>query len=78
MTFDLERIIESKGAWRPCLAQRPVAEKLANAGLAARPGACHPRRAKGQEATGLPESLPEYPLKPPKARSCARAGSSPN
>lgn len=29
MTFDLQRIIESKRAWRHALAQRPVAEKLA-------------------------------------------------
>jgi hypothetical protein len=29
MTFDLQRIIESKRAWRRSLAQRPVAEKLA-------------------------------------------------
>lgn len=29
MTFDLQRIIESKRAWRRELAQRPVAEKLA-------------------------------------------------
>ena len=29
MTFDLQRIIESKRAWRRALAQRPVAKKLA-------------------------------------------------
>jgi len=29
MTFDLQRIIESKRAWRRALAQRPVSEKLA-------------------------------------------------
>lgn len=29
MTFDLQRIIESKRAWRRELAQRPIAEKLA-------------------------------------------------
>jgi len=28
MTFDLQRILEGKRAWRRSLAQRPVAEKL--------------------------------------------------
>ena len=66
MTSDLQRIMESKRAWRRSLAQRPMAEKLpllddlrdrARAICAA---------ATRQEATAVRESPAEYRIKPRK------------
>ena len=66
MTSDLQRIIESKRAWRRSLAQRPVAEKLALLDeLRDRVRAIR-AAATRQEATALRESLPEYRIKPRK------------
>lgn len=66
MTFDLQRIMESKRAWRRSLAQRPVAEKLAL--LDALRDRARTIRAVGkrQGAMVFRESPPERPHKPPK------------
>jgi hypothetical protein len=60
MTFDLQRIIESKRAWRRALVQRPVAEKLVM--LEALRDRAHTIRAAASrpEATGVCEFAPEY------------------
>jgi hypothetical protein len=66
MTSDLQRIIESKRAWRRSLAQRPVAEKLAlleelrDRARAIRAAAIR------HQATALRESPPEYRARPQK------------
>ncbi len=65
MSFDLQRIIESKRALRRSLAQRPVAEKLAlldelrDRALAIRAAATR------RKATGLRVHPPGYRGKPP-------------
>jgi len=65
MTFDLQRIMESKRAWRRSLAQRPVAEKLALLDELRDRARAIRAAATRQEATVLRESPPEYPLEPP-------------
>ena len=60
MSFDLQRILESKRALRRNLASRPVAEKLAMLDeLRERARTIH-------EAAALRESAPEYSVKPRK------------
>ncbi len=64
MTFDLQRILESKRAWRRSMARRPVAEKLAlldtmrDRLLAIRGAAAR------RDATVLREPPPEFRVKP--------------
>ena len=66
MTSDLQRIIESKRAWRRSLAQRPVAEKLAMLDeLRDRTRAIRAAAAR-RKATVVRESPPEYRAKPRK------------
>ena len=66
MTFDLQRIIESKRAWRRSLAQRPVAEKLAMLDeLRDRTRAIRAAAARWR-AMVVRESPPEYHTKPPQ------------
>jgi len=64
MTFDLQRVIESKRAYRRSLAQLPVAEKLAMLDeLRDRTRAIR-AAAAGREAAVVRESPPEYHGKP--------------
>jgi hypothetical protein len=66
MTFDLQRVIESKRAYRRSLAQRPVAEKLAMLDeLRDRTRAIRAAAAR-REATVVRESPPEYQAETPK------------
>ncbi len=66
MTFDIQRVIESKRAYRRLLAQRPVAEKLAMLDeLRDRTRAIRAAAAR-LEATAVRESPPEYRSQPPK------------
>jgi len=66
MTFDLQRVIESKRAYRRSLARRPVAEKLAMLDeLRDRTRAIR-AAAACREATVVRESPPEYRAKPRK------------
>ena len=66
MSFDLQRIIESKRAWRRSLAQRPVAEKLALLEeLRDRAGAIR-AAATRQKVMRLREFPPGYRIKPRK------------
>lgn len=60
MTFDLQRVIESKRAYRRKLAQRSVGEKLAML------DELRERTRAIQEATGVREPPPEYDAQPPK------------
>ena len=66
MTSDLQRIIESKRAWRRSLAQRPVAEKLALLDELRDRARAIRAAATRQQATALRESPPEYRFRPPK------------
>jgi hypothetical protein len=66
MTFDLQRIIESKYAYRRSLARRPVAEKLAMLDeLRDRTRTIRAAAAR-REASAVRESAPEYHGKHPK------------
>lgn len=66
MTFDLQRVVESKRAYRRKLAQRPVAEKLAMLDeLRERTRAIRSAGAR-REATAVREAPPEYRAKHPK------------
>jgi hypothetical protein len=65
MTFDLQRVIESKRVYRHSLAQRPVAEKLAMLDeLRDRTRAIRAAAAR-REATLVRESPTEYRTEPP-------------
>jgi len=66
MISDLQRIMESKRAWRRSLAQRPVAEKLALLDELRDRARAIRAAAKRQQATALRESPPEYCVKPRK------------
>jgi hypothetical protein len=66
MTFDLERILESKRALRRSLAQRPVAEKLALLDTLRDRSRVIRAAGKRQEATAVRETGPEYCGEPPK------------
>ena len=66
MTSPLQRIIESKRAWRRSLAHRPVAEKLALLDELRDRARAIRAAATRREATVLRESLPEYRIKPRK------------
>jgi hypothetical protein len=63
MTSDLERIMESKRAWRHSLAQRPVAEKLALLDELRDRAKAIRAAAVRQQMTALPEFLPECRIK---------------
>jgi hypothetical protein len=59
MTFDLQRILESKRALRRDLASRPVREKLAMLDALRDRARTIRAAATPKETTGLPESVPE-------------------
>lgn len=60
MSFDLQRVLESKRTLRRSLASRPVAEKLAML------DALRNRVRTIREAATFRESAPEYRVKPRK------------
>lgn len=66
MTFDLERILESKRALRRSLAQRPVAEKLALLDVLRDRTRAIRSAGKRREAMVLRETAPGYRGEPPK------------
>jgi hypothetical protein len=67
MTFDLQRILESKRALRRSLAQRPVAEKLALLDVLRDRALAIRTAAKRQAATMGRESRSEHRSKPRNA-----------
>ena len=66
MTFDLQRILEGKRAWRRSLAQRPVAEKLVLLDALRDRALSIRAAATRQESARLRESPREYQAKPQK------------
>jgi len=64
MTFDLQRILESKRALRRSLAQRPVAEKLALLDVLRERTRAIRAAATGRAATMARESPSEDPVQP--------------
>jgi hypothetical protein len=64
MTFDLQRILESKRALRRSLAQRPVAEKLALLDILRDRTRVIRAAVAGRAATVAPEAPPEDRARP--------------
>jgi hypothetical protein len=70
MTFDLQRVLESKEALRRDLASRPVAEKLAMLDVLRDRLRTIRAAARRKESTGMPEPA----LEPPAGGGTAKAG----
>ena len=66
MSFDLQRILESKRTLRRSLASRPVAEKLAMLDALRNRARTIREAATRQEVATFRESAPEYLVKPRK------------
>ena len=66
MSFDLQRILESKRTLRRSPARRPVAEKLAMLDALRDRARTIREAAMRLEAAAFRESAPEYRAKPPK------------
>jgi hypothetical protein len=64
MTFDLQRILESKRALRRSLASRPVAEKLAMLDSMREQALAFRAAGRRHKAAAVRESSPEYRVKP--------------